>query len=618
MNNEREQMKIVIVGHVDHGKSTLVGRIFYDTDSLPEGKFEQIQAQCKRRGMQFEWSFLMDALQAERDQEITIDTTQIWFKTKKRDYVIIDAPGHKEFLKNMISGAAMSEAALLVIDAREGVQEQSKRHGYLLRLLGVEQIAVAVNKMDLVDYSEERFRAIEAEYRSYLASIGVTPRFIIPIAAREGDLILSSSKNMPWYKGVSVIEALDQFNKRLPLTDLPLRLPIQDVYRFDEHQRIFAGRLESGALRVGDELIFSPSNKRSRIASIESWGRENQLTEAEAGMSVGITLTEQIFVERGEIISHNNNAPMLSNLFRARIFWLSHAPLSLQKRYTLKLTTSSYKVTIKTIEKVIDTDALASHQADKVERNNVAEIIIHVRGLAALDDFQKNPILGRFMLMDGYEVSGGGIIDTEGFSDQRTTNLSTSCDFAASTVSDQERALSNGHTGGILWLTGLPGSGKTTLAHSLEKTLFQRGLQVYVLNEQRLRSGLASELGHSAADDVTLLRQAAYVAGMLARAGLIVIADFISPLAVERRMARSIYPQAFASVYVSTAAEVCKARSGEKENFTAIAENYEAPENADLVIPTNLSADEALKLSLSFVYEQWIDPLNSSEIGGEI
>ena len=244
----RAQLKIVIVGHVDHGKSTLVGRLFHDTGSLPEGKFEAIQAMCERRGMPFEWAFLMDALQAERDQGVTIDTAQIQFRTAARDYVIIDAPGHKEFLKNMVTGAASSEAALLLIDAAEGVREQSYRHGYLLHLLGVRQVAVAVNKMDLVDYGADRFGAVAEQYRAYLASLGVEPTCFIPISAREGDNIVARSRVMPWYQGPTVIKALDQFTSEPGLADRPLRLPVQDVYKFDQ-RRIIAGRIEFGPPR---------------------------------------------------------------------------------------------------------------------------------------------------------------------------------------------------------------------------------------------------------------------------------------------------------------------------------------------------------------------------------
>src|SRR3954452_24169339 len=265
-----EQLKIVIVGHVDHGKSTFVGRLFHDTGSLPEGKLEQLQKVAQRRGVPFEWANLMDALQSERDQNITIDTAQIWFQTNKRQYVIIDAPGHKEFLKNMVTGAANAEAALLLIDAHEGVQENSRRHGYLLNLLGIRQIAVLVNKMDLENYSEARFQRIETEYRAWLKTIGVEPKVFIPIAAKHGDNIAARSAQMPWWRGATVLETLDEFKVSELPSGQPLRFPIQDVYRFDE-RRILAGRVEAGAIHVGDRIVFSPTNKTSTVKTIERW-----------------------------------------------------------------------------------------------------------------------------------------------------------------------------------------------------------------------------------------------------------------------------------------------------------------------------------------------------------
>lgn len=592
----REQMKIVIVGHVDHGKSTLVGRLFYDTDSLPEGKFEQIQAMCKKRGMQFEWSFLMDALQAERDQEITIDTSQIWFKTAQRDYVIIDAPGHKEFLKNMISGAASSEAAILLIDAREGVREQSKRHGYLLHLLGVRQIAVAVNKMDLENYSEKKFRKIEKEYRKYLLDIGVVPTDFIPIAAREGDNIVTHSENMKWYTGPTVVEALDRFKKKPSLDDLPLRLPIQDVYRFDEHKRIFAGRIESGTLNVGDTLIFSPSNKSSKVTSIESWGTVPPLTKATAGMCVGFTLGEQIFVERGEVASLEQNAPVLTNLFRARLFWLGNEDMQANKRYTMKINTSEYKVEVREIEQVVSTDDLSLNRSDVVRKNEVAEVVVKVRGLAALDEFEQNQKTGRFMLMDGYTVVGGGIISMEGFADQRVArNVKGKNLFAVDDViTQQQRAIQNGHFGGVLWFTGLSGAGKTTLAQELEKRLFAKGYQVFVLDGDNIRSGLCSDLGFEAKDRSENLRRVGEVASLFAKAGVIVITAFISPYAQDRRRARNTMGENFHSVYIKAELKTCekrdvkglykKARAGEISNFTGVSDKFEEPENADIII----------------------------------
>src|SRR6202158_1268099 len=302
-----EQLKIVIVGHVDHGKSTFVGRLFHDTGSLPDGKLEQLQQVAERRGVPFEWANLMDALQAERDQNITIDTAQIWFRTKQRQYVIIDAPGHKEFLKNMVTGAASAEAALLLIDATEGVQEQSRRHGYLLQMLGITQIAVLVNKMDLKGYSDKVFKSIEEQYRDFLQQLGVTPKLFVPIAAKLGDNVATKSTNMPWYTGPTVLQALDEFRISEKPHDLPLRFPIQDVYRFDE-RRILAGRIEAGTIKVGDRLLFSPGNKTSTVKTIEQWSAPAR-DSASAGESIGVTLSEQIFVERGSVAALETSPP---------------------------------------------------------------------------------------------------------------------------------------------------------------------------------------------------------------------------------------------------------------------------------------------------------------------
>ena len=282
------QFKIVIVGHVDHGKSTLVGRLFHDTGSLPDGKLEELKQAAESRGAPFEWANLMDGLQSERDQNITIDTAQIWFRTQRRQYVLIDAPGHKEFLKNMVTGAAGADAALLLIDAAEGIQENSRRHGYVLGLLGIRQVAVLVNKMDLAGYRESRFREIETEYRAWLQTVGVVPGLFIPIAARHGDNIATNGANMGWYAGPTVLQSLDAFEPPSPPEARPLRFPVQDVYRFDE-RRILAGRVESGSVRVGERVVFSPSGKTGTVQSIERWNAPPREVATE-GECVGITL----------------------------------------------------------------------------------------------------------------------------------------------------------------------------------------------------------------------------------------------------------------------------------------------------------------------------------------
>ncbi|MFP5469209.1 MAG: adenylyl-sulfate kinase [Alphaproteobacteria bacterium] len=600
----RDLLRIVIVGHVDHGKSTLVGRLLHDTNSLPLGKVEEIRAMSDRRGMPFEYAFLMDALQAERDQGITIDTSQIWFNSDKRNYVIIDAPGHKEFLKNMITGAAQSDAALLIIDAVEGVREQSRRHGYLLHLLGIRQVAVAINKMDLVNYSEARFNEIATEYRAYLTGLGVTPTFILPVSAREGENIVTRSDAMQWYDGPTVVGALDCFVSEPLSSELPLRLPVQDVYKFDE-RRIIAGRIESGRVTVGDEIMFSPSNKTARVKSLEVWPETlAKPASATAGYSVGLTLDEQIFVERGDIISHVRNAPVETDVFRARLFWLGHEPLSIGKTYKLKLNTTEAQVQVQKIEAVVDSGDLSSAAASQVERNQVAEIVLRSRRMVALDAFNDMPATGRFVLVDDYDIAGGGIISMEGYADQRQliTQRSTNIVKVEQGVSDDERARMNGHRGGVIWFTGLSGAGKSTLSVELERRLFEKGYSVYVLDGDNIRFGLNANLGFSPEDRSENIRRVGEVAALFARAGMIALTAFISPYRSDRDRARAAAPDRFHEIYVQADVATCesrdpkglyeKARRGEIKEFTGISAPYEAPETPELVVDTTTHSIE--------------------------
>src|ERR1700733_14393434 len=322
----RPQGRIVIVGHVDHGKSTLVGRLLHETNSLPEGKLEMLKEVSARRGMPFEWSFLLDALQTERDQGITIDTTQISFRTRSRDVVLIDAPGHAEFLRNMITGASQADGAVLIIDALEGVRDQTRRHGYLLHLLGVKQVAVVVNKMDRVDFSAARFSEISDEISAHLIGLGVTPRAVIPISARDGDGVAARTPRTSWYKGPTVVEALDALEPARPLEALALRLPVQAIYKFDD-RRIVAGRIESGSLSAGDEIVIMPAGKIAKIRSVESWPVTPVAGRQSAGSSVGITLDRELFVERGDVIAPIRKSPRDTSRIRARIFWLHDKPL---------------------------------------------------------------------------------------------------------------------------------------------------------------------------------------------------------------------------------------------------------------------------------------------------
>ncbi len=616
-----DPLRIVIVGHVDHGKSTLVGRLFHDTGSLPEGRFEAIQEMCRRRGMPFEWAFLTDALQGERDQGVTIDTAHIWFRSALRDYVIIDAPGHKEFLRNMVTGAAAADAAVLLIDAEEGVREQSRRHGYLLHLLGITQVILVINKIDRIDYDAGRFAQVEKEFCAYLSELGVTPRHVLPVSAREGDNIVVNSERTPWYEGPGLLEALDGFEPLPPPTDLPLRFAVQDVYKFDE-RRIFAGRIESGIVRVGDTLLFSPSNKTARVRSIEAWHADPPI-EVRAGQSVGVTLDEQLFVERGEIASHIDRPPVESNVFRARVFWLGERALAPGNQYKLKLNTIETAVTVQSIEHAIDSESLDHVAADRMEQNTVGEVVLRARSMLALDEYARNPRTGRFVLVDGYEIAGGGIVSMEGYPDQRSliTVKSTNVYEERGTIDEDARSKRNGHGGGVVWFTGLSGAGKSTLARAVERLMFARGYHVYVLDGDNVRMGLNANLGFSPEDRAENIRRVGEAAALFADAGMIVLTAFISPYRADRHRAREATDRlslegGFHEVYIKADLATCeardpkglykRARKGEISEFTGVSAPYELPETPDLVVDTAArSVDDCAREILTYIDQRF-------------
>ena len=595
---DKQQVGVVIVGHIDHGKSTVIGRLLNDTDSLPAGKLEEIEAVCKKRNTPFEWSFVLDAFQAERDQAVTIDTTQIYFSTASRNYVIIDAPGHREFLKNMISGAAQADAAVLVVDATEGVQEQTKRHAYMLHLLGMQQVCVVINKMDKAKFDAKTFEKVSKESSEYLKSIGLTPAHIIPISAREGDMMVERGDNMKWYKGKTLTEALDAFAVKGSAEAHPMRFPVQDVYRFDE-KRILVGRIESGILRKGDTIFFSPTNEKAKITSIESWPDKDGKVQAGAGESVGITLDDRIFVERGHMGSHEKELPMLSNVFRTNIFWLSKNPMKVGNTYKIRFGTTEASVTVQSIDTLVDTGTLEkSTKTGQVERNAVAEVTLRARDMLPIDSHDSNATLGRVVLYEGHDVAGGGLINMDGYPDQRQLSEPKSKNIykVSHSVTPEMRADRSGHYGSVFWFTGLSGAGKSTLAVEVEKAIFEKGMNSYVLDGDNVRYGLNSDLGFSPEDRTENIRRVGEVAALQANAGIIVLSAFISPYQADRDRARTAAPQSFHEIYVKADLATCegrdpkglykKARKGEIKEFTGIDSPYEPPVNPELVVDT--------------------------------
>ena len=610
-------LNVAVVGHVDHGKSTLVGRLLHDTGMLAEGKLEQLEAMCRRRGMSFEWAFVTDALQPERDQGVTIDVSYIRFRSRKRPYLLIDAPGHREFLKNMVTGAANADGAVLVIDAAEGVREQTRRHGYIVHLMGLDQVTVAVTKMDLVGYAVDRFDAIETDVRAYLGELGITPCAVIPVCGQTGENIASRAASMAWYNGDILTEALDRLPAPAGLDELPLRLMVQDVYRFDR-RRIIAGRVETGRLSVGETLLFSPSNLTATVSTIEGWNQAASRTEGRAGEAVGITLEDQIFVERGELVSRATDAPIETNVFRARMFWLGRKPLVAGARYMLKLMTCETPVVVQAIERVINTVDFTTTDANRVERNEIAEVILRSRAMLALDPFVDNPRTGRFALVDGYEMAGGGIISMEGYPDQRAlvTVKSTNVGTVEHRVTGDMRVGRNHHLGGVLWFTGLSGAGKSTLAIEVERRLFGDGYQIYVLDGDNIRRGLNANLGFSPEDRAENIRRVGEVAALFADAGFIVISAFISPYRNDRERARRAAGERFHEVHIEAALEVCekrdpkglyrRARAGEIEDFTGISAPYEAPVNPELVVDTShATVEESVESIVIYIKQEF-------------
>lgn len=522
-------MNIVVIGHVDHGKSTVIGRLLADTGSLPEGKLEAVRERCSRASQPFEYAFLLDALKDEQAQGITIDSARCFFRSDRREYIIIDAPGHIEFLKNMISGAARAEAGLLVIDAAEGVQENSRRHGYMAAMLGIRQLAVCVNKMDLVDYAAAVFETIRDEYRDFLADIGVEPWAFIPVSARHGDNVVGHSERMPWYDGPSVLALLDSFEKRPPRTDQPLRFPVQDIYKFTargDDRRIIAGRIETGTLAVGSEVVFLPSGKSSRVASIEAFNARPP-RQAEAGQSTGVTLDTQVYIRPGEVMCKVGEAQAAaSSRLRVNLFWLSPQPMIQHKRYKMKLATASVPVWLTDIATVLDASELTtSTHRQQIERHDVAECILESLRPVACDPAAAIPQTGRFVIIDNYEIAGGGIIleaadATQTLVRRHVERRETAWDRSALTAA--MRGGRYNQRAATVVIAGPPGVGKVDLAKALEEYLFNCGRLVYFLGVSNSLLGIDADIQAFGERD-EYLRRLGEVAHLFTDAGAIFI-----------------------------------------------------------------------------------------------
>jgi bifunctional enzyme CysN/CysC len=601
------QLRVVAVGHVDHGKSTLIGRLLHDTGNLPDGKVAELMAVSERRGAIFEWSFVLDALQSERDQAVTIDTTRIWMRTPEREVVLIDAPGHKEFLRNMVTGASDADAALLLVDAHDGVGEQTRRHALLLELIGVPRVVVAINKMDRVGYDRARFDAIRNELELLLDRIGVSVAAFVPVCARDGENVAGPAPSMPWYAGPNVLDAVLALPPAHRNETAALRIAVQGIVRQDL-KRIVVGRIDSGTLAVGDDLIIAPSRRAARIAAFATFPQVEK-TSASAGESVGFVLDGPLFVDRGDVIANAAHPPPLAKRFRARLLWLGHGPLAVGDRFRMRYGTRVAPVTVTAFERVIEMESLDRSGDAQARTNDVAEVVLTSSETLPLDAVAEHPGLARFILLDGVDIVAGGTILTA-LEDDAT--LPENVVPHAHTLREGVRARLSGHDGAVLWLTGLPASGKSTIAMEVERRLVEDGAHAYVLDGDNVRAGLCRDLGFSAEDRRENIRRVGAVAALFADAGTIAIAAFIAPYRAGREDARKAAGKRFHEIYIKADPAECerrdpkghyrKARAGEIADFTGITGDYEEPEHPELVLDTSLlSVDACVETLLAYV-----------------
>jgi bifunctional enzyme CysN/CysC len=604
-------MRVVVAGHVDHGKSTVLGRLLADTGSLPQGKLEQIQEKCRRTARPFEYAFLLDALKDEQAQGVTIDSARCFFKTAKRNYILIDAPGHTEFIRNMVSGASRAEAAVIVIDAAEGVQDNSRRHGYYLSLLGLRQVFVLINKMDLVAYSRERFNEVERGYADFLSRIHLNAQSFIPVSGFYGDNIASRSANMGWYDGKTLLEMLESLKADEQPLEKPFRMPVQDVYKFTEdgdQRRIIAGTVESGTLCVGDEVVFYPSEKRSRVKSIECFPEETRRS-VYAEQAAGFTLEDQVYIKKGELAAGSGeSAPLTGRRVKVMFFWLGKRPVKEGNRYLFKTGGTKTGAVIERILDVLDASTAEPVPKKQIDRHEIAACILSRDRDIAFDSADAFAAAGRFVLVYEYTIAGGGVI-LEKREPREERNL-----FAAGgKVSYEERCRILGQRGIVLWFTGLSGAGKSTIAIELERELMNRGRLACRLDGDNIRDGLNSDLGISLSDRKENIRRISETARLFQQSGMIALVSFISPLRSMREMARCIVgEEGFVEIYVKAGLKTCAARDtkglykkamdGEIQNFTGISSPYEEPDCPELILDTEKnSIGDCVDMVLGFL-----------------
>lgn len=611
-HEEKSLLRFITCGSVDDGKSTLIGRMLYESQMLFDDQLSALKSDSKKIGTQgdeIDFALLVDGLAAEREQGITIDVAYRFFSTDKRKYIVADTPGHEEYTRNMATGASTADVAIILIDAKQGVLTQTRRHSFIVSMVGVKKVLLAVNKLDLVDYSEEVYRQIVSDYSDFAESaLNIDSITAIPISALLGDNVVERSEKTPWYTGETIMEYLENIEVRNQRKQASFRMPVQWVNRPNSNFRGFSGLIASGETKIGDKVRLHPGGKESSIASIVTW--EGELQQASVGQSVTITLNDEIDVSRGDTIAVSTNPCGESDQFQSRILWMSDNPMIPGRQYIFKSNTQTTTLTLGKLKHRIDVNTLNHLPAKTLELNEIGVCNISLDKRIAFDPYGDNRTMGGFIVIDrlSNNTVGMGLID---FALRRSENIH----WQKMDVSKESRAEQKSQAAKIIWFTGLSGSGKSSIANILEKKLQALGKHTITLDGDNMRHGLNRDLGFTTADRVENIRRVGEVAKLMVNSGLICITSFISPFESERKMARSLVPEnEFIEVYIDTPLSVCeerdvkglyaKARSGEIPNFTGISSPYESPENPEIRIDTTkLSAEEAANQIIEFILE---------------
>ena len=608
-HEKKSMLRFITCGSVDDGKSTLIGRLLYESKLVFEDHMAALEADSKKVGTQggdLDFALLVDGLAAEREQGITIDVAYRFFSTERRKFIVADTPGHEQYTRNMVTGASTAELAVVMIDARKGVLTQTRRHSYLVSLLGIRKIVLAINKLDLVDYSKKVYDDIETEYRAFAAEIGLTDIQCIPMSALKGDNIVEPSPHTPWYHGPTLVAHLETVEIEDALQHSPFRMPVQWVNRPDLDFRGFSGQALSGIIRPGDRIRVLPSGQESDVERIVTFGGD--LDEAFAGQSVTLTLTDEIDISRGDVISISNNPPAVADQFEAHIVWMAENEMLPGRPYLAKIGTRTVGVTVTHPKYKVNVNTLEHTATKTLALNEIGVCNISFDRPVAFDAYKENRDMGGFVIIDRMTNTtvGAGIID---FALRRADNVH----WQAIEVNKDAHAAMKGQKPGVVWFTGLSGSGKSTIANIVERKLHQLGRHTYMLDGDNVRHGLNRDLGFTEEDRVENIRRVAEVSGLMVDAGLIVLVSFISPFRAERRLARERLAEGeFIEVFVDTPIEVAeqrdpkglykKARQGELKNFTGIDSPYERPENPEIRIDSTVtSAEEAADIVVAFI-----------------